>query len=199
MLTVVGAGPAGMDYMSYKAVKILSKADNIYAFKRVKLYLEKEIKNIKEISISEIKDIDFKKGRNIMLLSGDPCFFGAVEYIKKIGIKIDEIIPSITSFQYLFSKIQLPWGYAKTYSLHGRKLDENFLKVLSENKKLIVLSDKINNSYTIAQFLIKNNIERKMIIGSSLAMNEEKIKFFDKPCDCDLKEDFAVVYIYDLD
>ena len=149
MLIVVGVGPGKSEYMSLRAYRTIKNASNVYAFKRVKEELEDEFDDINKISVKDLKYI--KEG--VLLLSGDPSFYGAVDYLKREGIAIDEVMPSITAFQYLMSKVQVNWNEAKTYSLHGRELDDGFKTIVMNNDKVIVLCDKDNNPKAIKKYL----------------------------------------------
>ena len=191
MLIVVGVGPGKSEYMSVRAYKAIKNATKVYAFKRVKEELEDEFNHIEEVSVKDLKDI--KEG--VLLLSGDPSFYGAVDYLKREGIAIDEVIPSITAFQYLMSKTMVNWNEAKTYSLHGRELDDDFKTIVMNNAKLVVLCDKDNNPRTIKKYLDEKNIKRKYIVGTNLSQSGEVIKTYGEDDDIDIENSLSVVII----
>lgn len=191
MLIVVGVGPGKSEYMSVRAYRTIKNATKVYAFKRVKEELEGEFTNINEISVKDLKDI--KEG--VLLLSGDPSFYGAVDYLKREGIAIDEVIPSITAFQYLMSKVQVNWNEAKTYSLHGRELDDAFKTIVMNNAKVVVLCDKDNNPRSIKKYLDEKNIKRKYIVGTNLSQSGEVIKTYGEDDDIDIENSLSVVII----
>lgn len=191
MLIVVGVGPGKSEYMSVKAYRTIKDASKVYAFKRVKEELEDEFNHIEEVSVKDLKDI--KEG--VLLLSGDPSFYGAVDYLKREGIKIDEVVPSITAFQYLMSKAQVNWNEAKTYSLHGRELDDDFETIVMNNDKVVVLCDKDNNPRAIKKYLDEKNIKRKYIVGTNLSQSGEAIKSYDANDEIDIENSLSVVII----
>lgn len=191
MLIVVGVGPGKSEYMSVRAYRTIKNASKVYAFKRVKEELEDEFTHINEISVKDLKNIT----EGVLLLSGDPSFFGAVDYLKREGIAIDEVIPSITAFQYLMSKAQVNWNEAKTYSLHGRELDDGFKTIVMNNDKVIVLCDKDNNPKAIKKYLDEKNIKRKYIVGTNLSQNGEIIKTYDADNEIDIENSLSVVII----
>lgn len=191
MLIVVGVGPGKSEYMSVKAYRTIKDASKVYAFKRVKEELEDEFNHIEEVSVKDLKDI--KEG--VLLLSGDPSFYGAVDYLKREGIKIDEVVPSITAFQYLMSMTLVNWNEAKTYSLHGRELDDGFKTIVMNNDKVVVLCDKDNNPRAIKKYLEEKNIKRKYIVGTNLSQSGEVIKTYDADDDIDIENSLSVVII----
>lgn len=191
MLIVVGVGPGKSEYMSVKAYRTIKNASNVYAFKRVKEELEDEFNHIEEVSVKDLKDV--KEG--VLLLSGDPSFYGAVDYLKREGIKIDEVVPSITAFQYLMSQTQVNWNEAKTYSLHGRELDDDFETIVMNNDKVVVLCDKDNNPRAIKKYLDEKNIKRKYIVGTNLSQSGEAIKRYDANDEIDIENSLSVVII----
>ena len=191
MLIVVGVGPGKSEYMSVRAYRMIKNATKVYAFKRVKEELEDEFAHIEEVSVKDLKDI--KEG--VLLLSGDPSFYGAVDYLKREGIAIDEVIPSITAFQYLMSKTLVNWNEAKTYSLHGRELDDDFKTIAMNNAKVVVLCDKDNNPRAIKKYLDEKNIKRKYIVGTNLSQSGEVIKTYGEDDDIDIENSLSVVII----
>ena len=191
MLIVVGVGPGKSEYMSVKAYRTIKNASNVYAFKRVKEELEDEFNNIEEVSVKDLKNIT----EGVLLLSGDPSFYGAVDYLKRESIAIDEVIPSITAFQYLMSKAQVNWNEAKTFSLHGRELDDGFKTIVMNNDKVIVLCDNNNNPKAIKKYLDEKNIKRKYIVGTNLSQSGEVIKAYDTDDEIDIENSLSVVII----
>lgn len=176
MLYIVGLGPGHRDYMLNKTINILETSDVIVGFKRAldsldfinkqKIYL-KSLSDIDKILVStEEKVIS-------VVASGDPTFYGITNYIKNNITEEFEIIPGISSFQYLTSKVKLPWNEAYLGSLHGR--DEEFLKVINENNITIWLTDKKNNPQKLCGILNNASINCKVIIGENLSYGDERI------------------------
>lgn len=176
MIYIVGLGPGNREYILPKALEILKDSDKIIGFDRAVnsiKFLEKE--SITVSSLKELLDnIDRNKDLDIAIIaSGDPTFYGITNYLKsKIEEKI-EIIPGISSFQYLTSKVQVMWSKAYLGSLHGR--DEEFLENVKEHDCSIWLTDKVNNPSRLCEVLYKNNIDARVIVGENLSYDDEKI------------------------
>jgi cobalt-precorrin-7 (C5)-methyltransferase len=178
MVYIVGLGPGHRDYIMPRALEILKKSDIIIGFKRALDSLD-FIQN-KKVYISKLSQInDFLSDRknnefNIAIVaSGDPTFYGITNYIKsKTDIEI-EIIPGISSFQYLTCKLNMSWNSAYLGSLHGRK--ESFLDIISQYDLSIWLTDKENNPAELCKMLQEAKVLCKVIIGENLSYEDEII------------------------
>lgn len=173
---IVGLGPGHKDYMLSGAINNLEKVDIIIGFKRAIESLD-FIKNNKKIvnKLSEILDyIKENRDKNISIVaSGDPCFYGISNYIKNnYGGKI-EVIPGISSYQYMMAKINESWQNSFLGSLHGR--EEEFIEKVKSYEKSIWLTDKNNTPDKLCKRLIENNIKAEVIVGENLSYKDEKI------------------------
>lgn len=177
MLYIIGLGPGNKDYILPKAIDTLKKSDVIIGFKR--LINDLNFIDTNKIVINSLKEtLDYiqQNGQeNIISLvaSGDPTFFAISEYIKKNYPGNIVVIPGISSFQYLTSKLNKSWSYAFTGSVHAR--NEDFIEKIKEHKLSIWLTDNKNNSAFLCKMLNENNIECKVIIGEHLSYENERI------------------------
>ena len=177
MLYIIGLGPGNKDYILPKAIDTLKKSDVIIGFKR--LINDLNFIDTNKIVINSLREtLDYiqQNGQeNIISLvaSGDPTFFAISEYIKKNYPGNIVVIPGISSFQYLTSKLNKSWSYAFTGSVHAR--NEDFIEKIKEHKLSIWLTDNKNNSAFLCKMLNENNIECKVIIGEHLSYENERI------------------------
>ena len=180
MVKILGLGPGHEDYIIPKVIKELEKSDYIVGFERAISSLKflnsinderfKRVKVLKEI-IEFLKEN--KEKRISIVASGDPTFYGITNYLKS---KIDEnieIIPGISSFQYLTCRVNKTWNDAFVGSMHGR--EENFIEVVKENKLSIWLTDKKNTPSQLSKRLIENSIECTIYVGENLSYEDENI------------------------
>lgn len=176
MLYIVGIGPGNKEYILPKAVNILKKCNIILGFSRaIKSvdYIEGEkiiINSLEKIlSISnEYKDSDVA-----IVASGDPTFYGITNYLKKNYDGHIEVIPGVSSFQYLTSKLNITWNNAFVGSLHGR--EEEFIKKVKEHEISIWLTDKKNNPSKLCTDIINESIKCNIIVGENLSYENEVI------------------------
>ena len=177
MVYIVGLGPGNKDYILPKAIDTLKKSNVIIGFKR--LINDLDFINTNKIVISSLREtleyIQQNGQDNIISLvaSGDPTFFGISEYIKKNYPGNIVVIPGISSFQYLTTKLNKSWNYAFTGSVHAR--NEDFIEKVKVNKLSIWLTDNKNNSAFLCKLLNENNIECTVIIGEHLSYENERI------------------------
>lgn len=177
MLYIVGIGPGSEEYLTYKAVKVLENSQLIIGFARAVegLYFidtekitVKGLQEIIEIINSQRGHIDIS-----VIASGDPCFYGIVNFIKSNYKGDFTVIPGISSFQYMMAKLNKPWQKSYLGSLHGR--EEELVKLVRENKSSIWLTDKENSAKAICRRLCENNLFPMVYVGENLSYHDEKI------------------------
>lgn len=185
MIYIVGLGPGHKEYIMPKALEIMKKSNMIIGFKRALDSLD-FIDNMK-VYINKLSDLDKfifnDKNTNIenehihqnisIVASGDPTFYGITNYVKSKSSLNFEVIPGISSFQYLTCKVKVPWNNAYLGSLHGRS--EEFLKQINNNKLSIWLTDKENNPAVLCEKLCSAEINCRVIIGENLSYEDEII------------------------
>lgn len=176
MVYIVGIGPGSPKYIIPLAIETVEKVDVIIGFERAAMSIPKI--NVEKIVVKTLKDIMDYITRNIekdiaIIASGDPCFYGITNYIKsnfKGGV---EIVPGISSFQYLMCKLQKPWQNAYLGSMHGRR--EEFIKVVREHEISVWLTDKSNSPQALCRKLYENNIKATVYVGEELSYEDERI------------------------
>lgn len=175
-LCIIGIGPGHREYMLPKAVDAIKKCDIILGFNRVIQSLEWLQCNKKSVLtlgnlIEEIKSCNSDVIG--VVASGDPTFYGISNYLSK-NFQCDiEIIPGLSSFQYLTCKLNKPWNNGFVGSLHGR--EQNFIEAVKKNNLSIWLTDKINNPTKLCNELSENNISCVVFIGENLSYEHERI------------------------
>lgn len=185
-INVVGLGVGNIDYLTGIGIKCIKSADIIVAGKRqledisplLNFSQEKyTLKKLLDASLY-IEEKSIEKEVTVVV-SGDTGFYSLLNFLKK-NIKNREfnIIPGISSFQYLFSKIGETWENYNLYSVHGREID--IIEALKNSMAgIILLTDSKNSPYYIGRILMKNNfLDIKMIVGEKLSYSDEKITEF---------------------
>lgn len=173
MLVVAGVGPGNREYLTGLVEKKIRKTEYILAFGRV----GESLKDIRSdiITVTRVDELlEFiREDRDILLLaSGDPNFYGIVNFLKNKGIAIKEVLPGISSFQYMMAKLQKSWQDAKFLSLHGRREDLSKVKAY---KRSIILIDKDNMPSSISRRLYELGINGTIYVGFNLSYDNEKI------------------------
>lgn len=176
MIYIVGIGPGHKDYIMPRAIEVMRKSDIVIGFKRAIDSLD--FLDLNKLSIKKLSDIDkficSEENKNISIVaSGDPTFYGITNYIKIKAISKVQVIPGISSFQYLTCKMNMPWNNAYLGSLHGRS--DDFLKIVRKYNLSIWLTDKENNPSALCKILYDAQVDCNVIIGENLSYENEII------------------------
>ncbi|UTY30587.1 precorrin-6y C5,15-methyltransferase (decarboxylating) subunit CbiE [Treponema putidum] len=173
-LTVAGAGPGNIELLTQEVIHIIKEADIVAGFERIASDVKPIRNDVKTLNgISGILDLPIEIKKVLVLASGDPCFFGITEFIKKKNIKIEKIITGISSMQYFMSKLQKPWQSIPFYSFHGREIDFSEIK---HKDSFFILTDKTNNPDTISARLKKESFKGRPFVGYNLSYPDESIE-----------------------
>lgn len=177
MVYIVGMGPGSRKYILPKAIEVLENSNIIIGFSR--LIKELGFLEKKKVIVDSLGDIikfinEYGEYNTVSIVaSGDPTFFGISEYINKNFKGNVKVVPGLSSFQYLTSKINKSWNNAYTGSIHGR--EANFVEKVLIYPLSIWLTDSKNNSAALCKLLYDNKINCKVIIGENLSYNNERI------------------------
>ncbi|GFZ32647.1 precorrin-6y C5,15-methyltransferase (decarboxylating) subunit CbiE [Clostridium zeae] len=176
MLYIVGIGPGSKEYILPKATEILEASDIILGFSRA----IESINHIKNtiVTVSSLQEIisvaNLNKHKKVSVIaSGDPGFYGISNYIRTKYEGEIQVIPGVSSFQYLMAKLNKSWQNSHLGSLHGR--EESFLEEVKKNKISIWLTDKNNSPDSLCRRLYKENIAAMVYVGENLSYDDEII------------------------
>ena len=115
--------------------------------------------------------------RITIIVSGDTGYYSLVPYLSKnLSKDILNIIPNISSYQYLFSKIGENWQNFRLASVHGREFD--YIKNIDDEDiaGLVLLTDDIQNPYEVSKNLYNSGVRNlTVIVGENLSYDNEKI------------------------
>jgi precorrin-6y C5,15-methyltransferase (decarboxylating), CbiE subunit len=173
---VVGIGPGNADYIMPKAVEIMDESDVIIGFSRALDSLNFiSSKKIKVHRLSEIIElVNSTKYKTISVAaSGDPLFYGITDYLKKNYGENIEVVPGISSFQYMMSKLKMNWQNSHLGSVHGRNAE--IVDIVQHNEISIWLTDNCNSPDAIGKKLYENHIDALIYVGEDLSYDSEKI------------------------
>ncbi len=193
MLNVVGIGPGNKGYITEIGKKIIDESDVLIGGKRNLEIFENFCgeKIVLGANLVEIKNyINENIEKNITVIaSGDPSVYGIGKYLSKnVENEKMEIIPGISSMQYMFSRIKIDMNDLYMTSSHGR--EPNFDYLLSHSKVCMVTDSKIGPR-EIAREIIKRDLKKNMAVGENLSYDNEKITI-GKP------EDILKIEKYDM-
>lgn len=185
-INVVGLGTGNIDYLTGAGIKCITSSDILIGGERQledispllkpsqEKYILKKLSHMIEYIEREIVH------KNItVVVSGDTGFYSLLSYTKKNLLDIEfNVIPGISSFQYLFARLGESWENYSLCSMHGRELD--IIDALKKSTAgIILLTDSENSPYYIGRILMKNNfLDVKIVVGERLSYEDERITEF---------------------
>ncbi|MCX7903347.1 MAG: precorrin-6y C5,15-methyltransferase (decarboxylating) subunit CbiE [Caloramator sp.] len=168
-MILVGIGPGNIKYASLEAIETIKNSKLVLAFSRLGKGLE-NIANVKYIQkLEDILDYD---GDFTLAVSGDPLLYSAFDFLQRKGVKIDRIIPSISSFQYMMCKLKKSWNDALILSFHGR---EDELSKVKRNGITVIFTDSKYNPSFFSEALLNKGYKGKIYAGFNLSYEDEVI------------------------
>lgn len=155
---VIGAGVKGHEEFGRRALELIKQADLLVGGER-QLALFPDFAGAKLVIDNNLGTVVARltshPGRAVVLSSGDPLFFGIGRHLLRNLPDADfEFLPNVSSVQYAFAKIGVPWDDAVFVSTHGRGLKEAVDRIVA-NDKAAVLTDEQHNPAAIARELIE--------------------------------------------
>ncbi|MCP4402635.1 MAG: precorrin-6y C5,15-methyltransferase (decarboxylating) subunit CbiE [bacterium] len=198
MICVIGMGPGHISYLTTEAIGGIRAADIVLAFGRIAETAEKIRKPIIRIRrVDELLSFLDAGGQIAVLASGDPCFYGIVEYLKRNGIVIDAIIPGLSSMQYMMARLQKSWQHARFFSLHGR---HEALEAIEDSPLSVILTDSQNTPQFISQQLQELGVRGRLYIGYNLSYEDECIVALEIGETIEARDGMSLVVVeHDLD
>lgn len=187
LIKIIGVGPGSPKFLSQVAIDIIENGTNILAFERIAKDLKDLNPNIQVVKkVDEAIEILAQKDQGILLASGDALFFGIGDLVQRKGLVVDEIIPGLSSVQYLYNKLKKSYSSNVTLSVHGRDVD--FSQLEPGGLYSFLIDDKRGANY-ISRELNQLNYKGKLYAGYNLSYDDESIFSFDigetieEPCE----------------
>lgn len=127
-----------------------------------------------------------------MIVSGDTGFYSLLSFMRKNYSREElNVIPGISSYQYLFSRIGEAWQDYRLLSVHGR--EASYIEELKNSKGIVLLTDDKNTPYVIAKNIYEAGYkDMEIVIGERLSYPDERITFMDIKEYEKLNREFAI-------
>lgn len=172
MCIVAGAGPGNPEYLTTEVLQAIKAAEKVLAFGRIKESLAEIRQNIIAVNrVDEVLTVLKQNSDVLILVSGDPCFFGIVDYLKRQGVIIDKVLPGISAVQYFAARLRLSWSGACVLSFHGRPLELENIR----GETCFFFTDRENTPRKIAEALAEAGYTGDFYAGYRLSYSDEKI------------------------
>lgn len=174
---IVGAGMGMPEGLTEQARKALCEAGCVFAPERLTKGLSSVCDSI-TVGMSEMAERAIACGAQTvaLVMSGDTGFFSLTNRIQQTlrPHGAVQIIPGLSSMQYLCAKCGIRYDDAYIFSLHGRS--GNILGAVSYHKKVFVLTGGQHTAQSICQDLHNAGLSGvNVILGENLGSAEEQI------------------------
>lgn len=174
---IVGAGMGMPEGLTEQAKKALCEADCVFAPERLAKGLSDVCESI-TVGMSEMAERAIACGAQTvaLVMSGDTGFFSLTnrlqDTLRPYGTV--QIVPGLSSMQYLCAKCGIRYDDAYILSLHGRS--GNILGAVSYHKKVFVLTGGQHTAQSICQDLHSAGLSSvKVILGENLGSAQEEV------------------------
>jgi len=179
-IVIAGIGPGARDYITPAAWQAAAAADILVGGRR-NLEIFRELNKETYLYTARQEEmlafvLKARRTRKVcVLVSGDPGFYSLLDFfLGKVGAAELEVIPGISSFQYMFARLKKPWKNYALASMHGRETD--IVEKLAANEGLFLLTDRNNNPARIAAHLLEQGLEQTRIhVGENLSYENERL------------------------
>ena len=89
----------------------------------------------------------------VVIVSGDPGYYSLLDALRReFAPELLAVIPGISSVQFAFSRLALPWHGARLLSLHGRRPQAAELRY-EKDALLGILTDAVYTSHSVPLLL----------------------------------------------
>ena len=183
-IIVAGIGPGNPDYMLPAARKAIDEAQVLVGGSRVladyakhdgaqrTMTIKREIAAVMAFIRDELSSSDV-----VVIVSGDPGYFSLLDAIRReFPPEVISVIPGISSIQFAFARLALPWHDADFLSFHGRRPSDEALK-FAPGRQIGMLTDRKYTSRTIPTILMEMGWpgDARLYIASRLSYSDERI------------------------
>ena len=184
-ISVVGLGPGNIGYITKAGIDCINRCEIAIGGKRQLEEIDSLLsEGCERYTLGKlIEVIDYIKNHRdkdiCVIVSGDTGFYSLLPFLRKYFAREEmNVIPGISSFQYLFSRLAEPWHPYTPMSVHGREMD--YLKALKDSQGVILLTDEKNTPYTIAKEIYNHGFKDiEIIVGERLSYEDEEITIVD--------------------
>lgn len=178
---IVGIGPGNQEFLCPIAKSAIEKADVLIGGKRNLeefAYLNKETLSIDK-SLKNIVDYitENQEQKSIVVLaSGDTGLFSIRAYLQKQLPQVPfQVLPGISSLQYLMAKMDLNWNELKIVTLHGND-SLNLCNTVARNKTTAIFTGGKNSPASIGERLKALSFANlTLTVGEFLSYPNERI------------------------
>jgi len=212
---IIGIGPGNINCLTAQEIEVLNKAQVVFGAERIIENIDCAEKKALYLASDIIPEIEaLEKSIFVVAFSGDTGFYSGadkfVESIKRYAKNSKDtinvsVLPGISSVSYFASKLGEGYSEAFLGSIHGKNTWADLIEIIrnirTHGKSFILLSNKADAKKLWDALLTDSgndnpnttDIPYKMIVGSRLSYEDEKIVDISDVCDED--SDLCLAFI----
>jgi cobalt-precorrin-7 (C5)-methyltransferase len=160
MIFVVGIGPGHPDYVLPAARRCIEQAEVLVGGRRALADFAGPHQQTMTIAGDIAAVLDFIRKSAavqdvVVMVSGDPGYYSLLDALRRSFSATQlQVIPGISSVQFAFARLALPWHDARLISMHGRKPSAEELGY-TPGTILGILTDAVCHSQSIPAMLLQ--------------------------------------------
>ena len=181
-MIVAGIGPGHPDYVLPAALRAIREAKVLVGGSRAlsdfardgqrTMTIRGDIPAVLAFIQEALSDSDV-----VVMVSGDPGYYSLLDALRRDfdGERLS-VIPGISSVQFAFARLSLPWHDASLLSFHGRRPSDEKL-AYAPGRIIGMLTDTKNSSRTIPKLLMEMGWpgDAKAAICARLSYEDERV------------------------
>lgn len=181
-IIIAGIGPGHPDYVLPAALKAIREAAFLVGGRRALADFGRA--NQRQVPITgdipAVMDAlrrRLAEGDAVVMVSGDPGYYSLLDALRReFPLDCLSVIPGISSLQFAFSRLALPWHDADLLSFHGRRPPDEAL-FYRRGRVIGMLTDTKYHSQTIPELLMGLGWppETEAAVCARLSYEDEKI------------------------
>mgnify|MGYP001773156267 CR=1 FL=1 len=176
---VIGAGVEGQEGFSRRALELVMQADILFGRpKQLALFpdFSGEKVDIDQNFSDVVNRLKATHCISVVLASGDPLFFGiGRQLLRNFSEDELEFVPNVSSVQYAFAKLGIPWDDAVFLSCKGHASEDVVDRIVASDK-VAVLTDAQNTPASLAREMMHRGREGyAAYLCENLGTGEERI------------------------
>lgn len=187
IINIIGTSDCNNYCINPLHTKLLDNADIIVGSPRHIELVKNKTSNLNIVSYPTpfSKTSEILLGKNyknvVFLATGDPCWFGATNFINKKFSSEFEIVshPNVGSFSLMANKLKIQLQNCICTTIHGRNKHQ-FIKYINNGVDLMLLSDNSNSYVDVCEILNSRGFEKsKITVFEHLGGEKEKETSFE--------------------
>ncbi len=180
VITLVGLGPGGEDYITPAARRAVAEAEVLVGGRRL-LELFPAFPGETRVIDRDLEGLlgylrERQSRRIVVLCSGDPGFFGILNLLRRnFAPERLRVIPGVSSVQLAFARAALPWAEARFFTIHGRET-AGVVEAAGASRVLAVLGDPRVPAGQLAAILLGAGLRGRATVAWELAGPLEEVR-----------------------